>query len=133
MAVMAFAVATILAGCAEKNEYQNAVLEQMKVDKDIKDYGLSPETMTSCVVGKSSDNMPGVVFLDPSRREAYRNYAKMLGLSGSKDPQKTLEELRKTFGSPKSLADAHSNYVESVMECMSDLVTNTEIASNKAK
>lgn len=122
-----------LGGCAEKEEFQNAVLEQMKVDKDIKDYGIEPETMTRCVVSKTSNNMPGLLFFDPERRQAYQNYTKMLELNKSKDPQKTLEDLRRSFGEPKKLADAHSNYMESMVECMSDLVTNTEATGDQSK
>jgi len=115
-----------LAGCAEKQEYEQAVLEQMKVEKDIKDYKIEPEKMSECVVQTSAGNMPGLIPIDPERRTAYRNYAKMLKLNSSSDPKKTLEELRADFGSPKALADAHSNYTESVVECMSGLVTSTE-------
>ncbi|WKJ90863.1 hypothetical protein QZJ86_01665 [Methylomonas montana] len=123
----------VLAGCAEKEEYQNAVLKQMEQDKDIKDYGITPETMVKCVVEESSNDMPGFFLLDPERREAYKNYAKMLDLTNSKDPKKTLEDLRGSFGDPKSLADAHANYVESVVECMSGLVTNTEEGLKKSQ
>jgi hypothetical protein len=115
-----------LAGCAEKQEYEQAVLEQMTVEKDIKDYKIEPEKMSECVVQTSAANMPGLIPIDPERRTAYRNYAKMLKLNSSSDPKKTLEELRTEFGSPKALADAHSNYTESVVECMSGLVTSTE-------
>jgi len=82
--------------------------------------------MSECVVQTSAGNMPGLIPIDPERRTAYRNYAKMLKLNSSSDPKKTLEELRADFGSPKALADAHSNYTESVVECMSGLVTSTE-------
>ncbi|MGZ4959994.1 MAG: hypothetical protein ACXV7J_12110 [Methylomonas sp.] len=115
-----------LAGCAEKQEYEQAVLEQMKVEKDIKDYNIDPETMTDCVVTTTSGNMPGLFALDPERRTAYKNYTKMLKLSSSPDTKKTLDELRVDFGSPKQLAEAHANYTESTMECISGLVTNTE-------
>lgn len=116
----------ILAGCSERQEYEQAVLEQMKVEKDLKDYSIAPEKMTECVVQTSSGNMPGMIPIDPDRRNAYKNYAKMLTLNSSSDPKKTLEELRVDFGSPKNLADAHSNYTESVVTCMSGLVTDTE-------
>ncbi|OAH97892.1 MULTISPECIES: hypothetical protein [Methylomonas] len=123
----------VLSGCSEKEEYQSVVLEQMKQDKDIKDYGIEPETMTKCVVDTSSNDMPGLFLLDPERRKAYKNYAKMLDLNKSKDPQKTLTELRESFGAAKELAEAHSNYVESVVECMSGLVTGGEEKLKNAK
>jgi hypothetical protein len=115
-----------LAGCAEKQEYEQAVLEQMKVEKDLKDYNIEPEKMTTCVVSTSSGNMPGMLPFDPERLTAYKNYTKMLKLNSSNDPKRTLDELRVEFGSPKNLADAHSNYAESVINCMSGLVTSTE-------
>lgn len=116
----------VLAGCAEKQEYEQAVLEQMKVEKDLKDYKIEPERMTDCVVETTSSKMPGMLPFDPQRAAAYKNYTKMLNLTGSPDPKKTLEELRTDFGSPKDLADAHSNYTESFMECIQGLVTSTE-------
>ncbi|ATG92170.1 hypothetical protein [Methylomonas koyamae] len=123
----------LLMGCAEKDEYQNEILEQMKTEKDIKDYKIAPEEMTKCVVDTSSSNMPGLILIDPQRRQAYKNYTKMLKLNKSGDPKKTLEELRQDFGDAKKLADAHSNYVESVVDCMSNLVSSTEEAQNKQK
>lgn len=120
----------VLSGCSEKQEYERAILEQMKVEKDIKDYKISPEDMTECVVATSSKEMPGLIPIDPERRQAYKNYIKMLGLNTSADPKKTLEELRAEFGSAKALADAHTNYAESVVECVSGLVTGTEERKN---
>ncbi len=122
--------AILLAGCADKNQYEQAVLEQMKLDKDIADYKAAPERMAKCVVDSSSKNMPGAFGLDPTRMMAYRNYTKMLTLSSSKDPKKTLDELAVEFGSPKELAEAHTNYTESLMECMSASISETE---NEAK
>ncbi len=119
-------VILVLSGCSEKQEYEKAILEQMKVEKDIKDYKISPEDMTECVVATSSKDMPGLIPIDPERRQAYKNYIKMLELNTSADPKKTLEELRAEFGSAKALADAHTNYAESVVECVSGLVTGTE-------
>lgn len=115
-----------LVGCAEKNEYEQAIVEQMQLEKDIKDYKIEPVEMAKCVVSKSSEKMPGLLPFDPQRVGAYRNYVKMLQLNKSADPKKTLDELRVDFGSPKGLADAHANYAESVMECMSGLVTSEE-------
>ncbi len=115
-----------VAGCAEKAEYEQAVLEQMKKDQDIKDYKIDPMIMVQCVVDTSSKKMPGLVAFDPARRETYINYTKMLKLYESNDPKKTLEELRNSFGSPKDLADAHANYAESVVECVSSLVAAEE-------
>lgn len=116
----------LLVGCAEKAEYEQAVLQQMKEDKDINDYKINPEKMVECVVVTSSKDMPGLVSFDPAKREAYRKYTKMLKLNANKDPKTTLDELRNEFGSPKALAEAHANYAESVVECLSGLVTGGE-------
>lgn len=115
-----------LVGCADKNEYEQAIVEQMQLEKDIKDYKIDPVVMAKCVVSKSSEKMPGLLPFDPQRAATYKNYVKMLQLSKSADPKKALDELRVDFGSPKGLADAHANYAESVMECMSGLVTSEE-------
>jgi hypothetical protein len=123
----------LLPACADKNQYEQTVLEQLKLDKDIADYNASPERMAKCVVDSTSSNMPGVFALDPARMMAYRNYTKMLTLSSSKDPKKTLEELGVDFGSPKNLADAHSNYTESLMECISASISESENAEKERK
>jgi hypothetical protein len=114
--------ALLLPGCADRNQYEQAVLEQLQLDKDIKDYKASPERMAKCVVDSTSNHMPGVFGLDP-----------MLTLSSSKDPKKTLEELRTDFGSPKELAEAHTNYTESLMECMSASIAESEDAAKAEK
>lgn len=118
--------ALFLPACADRNEFEQTVLEQMQLEKDIKDYKLSPERMAKCVVDTVSNNMPGVFALDPKRLMAYRSYTKMLTLSSSKDPKKSLEELRTEFGSAKELAEAHANYTESQMDCLSALIGESE-------
>ncbi len=120
-----------LTGCADKQQYEQAVLEQMQTEKDIKDYHIDPQHMTDCVVDLSSKNMPGVFPVDPARLTAYRNYTKMLTLNKAEDPAKTLEELRTSFGSPQALADAHSNYTESMMNCMSAIIMESEEAEKE--
>lgn len=123
----------LLPACADKNQYEQAVLEQMQKEQDIKDYKITPEYMTKCVVDTTSQNMPGIFALDPKRLMAYRNYTKMLMLSNSADPKKTLEELRTDFGSAKDLADAHTNYTESLMECYSAVISESEEAAKEKK
>ena len=125
--------ALLLPACADKNQYEQAVLEQMQKEQDIKDYKITPEYMTKCVVDSTSQNMPGLFAFDPKRLMAYRNYTKMLTLSNSTDPKKTLEELRTDFGSAKDLADAHTNYTESVMNCLSAVIMKSEDAAKEEK
>jgi hypothetical protein len=121
------AAATLLAtGCADKKDYEQAVMEQVKQDKDLQDYKIDPVIMTDCVVKESSTKMPGLFPFDPQRMMAYRNYAKMLKLNSSSDPKKTLDELRQDFGSAKDLAEAHSNFTETFVNCMAGLVTGAE-------
>jgi len=120
-------MAVSLVGCSEKQQYEQAVLEQLKKEKDVADYKIDLNEMTECVVKTSSINMPGLFLADPQRLVAYKNYAKMLSIKNSSDPKKTIEELRVEFGSPKALADANANYTESVVECMSGLITSTEV------
>lgn len=117
--------ALILPGCAEKSQYEQTVLEQMQQDQDIKDYKLSPETMAKCVVDLSSSKMPGIFPYDPKRLAVYRNYSRMLTLNKAEHPEQVLAELRNDFGSPKALAEAHSNYTESVLECIASLLAET--------
>jgi hypothetical protein len=124
--VLILIAAVMVVGCAEKAEYEQAVLQQVKKDNDIKDYNIEPKIMVDCVVQTSSKNMSGLLPFDPARRQAYKNYSKMLRLNESEDPQKTMTELREAFGSPKALAEAHANFAESVLECMSGVVTNKE-------
>lgn len=126
------ASALLMSGCAEKKEYEQAVLTQMQTEQDLKDYKIDPEHMTECVVELSSKDMPGVFAYDPAKLTAYKNYAQMLSMSTTVDKQKKLEELRSLFGSPKELAQAHANYTESVMNCLSSIIMESEDAE-KAK
>jgi len=125
--------ALLLPACADKNQYEQAVLEQMQKEADIKDYKITPEYMTKCVVDTTTSNMPGIFAFDPKRLMAYRNYTKMLNLTKSADPKKTLEELRTDFGSAKDLAEAHTNYTESLMECYSAVISESEEAAKEKK
>lgn len=129
--LLAFCI-VLLPACADKNQFEEAVLAQMKKEQDIKDYKIEPEYIAKCVVEKSSQNMPGGFPLDPKRLTAYRNYTKMLTLESSADPKKTLEELRNDFGGARELAEAHTNFTESLMECYSVVIGESEAAA-KAK
>jgi len=123
--------ALLLTACADKQQYYQAVLEQMEKEPDLKDYKITPEYMADCVVDLSAQNMPGVFALDPQRMTAYRSYAKMLTLMKAEDPKKTMEELRTEFGSPKALAEAHTNYTESLLECYTTVISKSEKESDK--
>jgi hypothetical protein len=118
--------ALLLPACADKNQYEQAVLEQMKKEGDIKDYKITPEYMAKCVVDTTAQNMPGLFPFDPARLTAYRNYTKMLTLTESEDPRKVLEELRTDFGSSKALTEARTNYTESLMDCYTAVISESE-------
>jgi len=118
--------ALFLTACADKQAYEAAVLTEMQGEKDLKDYNVDPEQMTECVVELSSKEMPGAFALDPARLTSYQKYTKMLSMSSVKDKKKMLDELRTLFGSPKELAEAHSNYTISVMDCLASIIKKTE-------
>ncbi len=125
------ASALFLTACADKEAYEQAVLEEMKVDKDLADYKITPEKMTECVVKMSSENMPGSFSLDPVRLTAYQNYTKMLSMRTVEDKSGMLEELRTIFGSPAELVAARSNYTTSVMDCMATILMGSESAEKE--
>jgi hypothetical protein len=116
-----------LVACADKEHYEQVVLEEMQKEKDVKDYKIEPAHMAKCVIDTTYLKMPGLFAFDPNRMTAYRNYAKMLTLTKSEDPQKALEELRKEFGSPQELAKAHTNYTESIMDCYTAIMHETDV------
>lgn len=124
--ILIFFCILFLSACADKENYQQAVLEQMQADQDVKDYKIDPEYIAKCIVEDSSKNMPGLFPFAPERLTAYRNYVEMLKLKTSKDPKAVMEKLRNDFGSAKALAEAHTNYTESVLECISAVATETE-------
>ena len=112
-----------LAACSEKEQYQQTVLETISNDPDIKSYHLDPEVVTECIVELSSKKMDGFAPFEPMRKTAYKGYTKMISLKKSEKPEEVLKELKESFGSAKGLADAHRNYSESYLECIST-VTN---------
>lgn len=119
----------LVTACADKEQYEKAVLEQVKQEQGgegAKSYKIDQERMAQCVVDSTSKKMPGFFPFDPDRLTAYRNYTKMLTLTQSKDPKKTMEELQKDFGSPKALSEAHSNFADSMMDCYSAMEIETE-------
>lgn len=125
--VLLFFCVLFLSACTDdKENYQKAVLEQMQAEQDVKDYKIDPEYIAKCIVDTTTPKMPGLFAYDPARMTAYRNYTKMLTLKSAKDPKKVMMELRSDFGSAKALAEAHSNYTESIMECISAVLIEKE-------
>jgi hypothetical protein len=121
--------ALLLSGCADKANYEAAVLTELERDAktaDAKEYKLPLDKLAACIVATSAQGMPGLFELDPARLTAYRHYTKMLTLPQSADPKKTMEELRQDFGSPQQLTAARSNYIESHMECMATFINGDD-------
>jgi predicted S18 family serine protease len=125
------ASALFLTACADKEAYEKAVLEEMKINSDLVDYKIKPEKMTDCVVKMSSEEMPGAFPLDPVRLTSYQNYTKMLSMRTVEDKKAMLEELRAIFGSPQELVAARSNYTTSVMDCMATILMRSESAEKE--
>ncbi|MBM4208129.1 MAG: hypothetical protein FJ190_08950 [Gammaproteobacteria bacterium] len=103
--------------CADKEHYEQVVLEEMKKEHDVKDYKIDPEYMAKCVIDTTYQRMPGLFAFDPNRLKAYRSYAKMLTVTKEKDPKKALDDLKKEFGNSQEISKAHTLYMESVMDC----------------
>lgn len=121
--------ALLLPGCSDKNNYEAAILAELERGQKTqgsRDYNVPPDKMAACIVEASSKNMSGLFAFDPARLTAYRNYTKMLTLTQSPDPKKTLEELRNDFGSAKELNEARSNYTESELDCLALFVAHEE-------
>ncbi|MEI6744695.1 MAG: hypothetical protein WCL34_01955 [Methylococcaceae bacterium] len=121
-------VTLMFTGCSDKNNYNAAVLAELSRDQKVegaKEYNVPQDKMADCIVEASAKNMDGIFAFDPARLTAYRNYTKMLTLTQSEDPKKTLDELREAFGSAKNLMEARNNYTESELECLTLFVANT--------
>jgi len=131
--LMLCGIVVFLTACSDKQQYEQAVLERMKTERDVADYHIDPQYMTECIVDLSTEKMPGIFNYDPYRLKAYRNYAKMLNVTKTEDPKKTLEELRQDFGSPKKLSEAHANYTESVMNCFAAIIMESEEKAKEEK
>lgn len=127
--IVLISIATLFfTGCSDKNNYNAAVLAELSRDQKVegaKEYNVPQDKMADCIVEASAKNMDGIFAFDPARLTAYRNYTKMLTLTQSEDPKKTLDELREAFGSAKNLMEARNNYTESELECLTLFVANT--------
>lgn len=124
--VILLSVMFLTACTEEKQHYEQAVLKQMQVDPDIKDYNLDPQVMTECVVDMTSRKMPGIVSFDPRRGPYYLGYSKLISVTKAADPQEELKQIREFFGSSEEIRKALNNYSDSVMQCITALVSKSE-------
>ncbi|MEN8261764.1 MAG: hypothetical protein ABFS02_14565 [Pseudomonadota bacterium] len=116
--------ALLLTGCnEEKTAFETAVLENMQKDTDLKDYKIDPEYMASCVIDMTAGNMPGLTSFDPRRAPYYDAYTKLINMNHSQTPEATLTETAKVFGSQKEAMKAYLGYSQSVMSCISTIVS----------
>lgn len=120
LALISLSVLT-LAACSEKDQYHQTIVGLASNDDDVRSYHIDPTIMADCIVDLSSKKMPGTLPFEPRRADAYKGYTKMISLKTSEKPAEVLNELRESFGSAKGLAEAHMNYSESYLECMSTL------------
>jgi len=125
LALISLSVLTLTA-CSDRDEYKQTIFDLVSSDDDIRTYHLDPQTVADCIFDLSSKNMPGVLPFEPRRQKTYAGYTKMISLKTSKNPAEVLSELRESFGSAKGLSEAHMNYSESYLECIST-VTNMEL------
>ncbi len=124
--LISFSVLFLTACTEEQKQYEQAVLQQMQADQDIKDYNIDPQTMTDCVVDLTSRKMPGIISIDPRRGPYYVGYSKLISVKTSADPKKELKEVRDLFGSSAEIRKALNNYSKGVLECMTALVSKSE-------
>ncbi len=52
--ILICASAIFLTACADKKQYETAVLAQMEKEQDLKDYNIDPQDMADCVVESTS-------------------------------------------------------------------------------
>ncbi|MDG2364183.1 MAG: hypothetical protein P8L84_00760 [Methylococcaceae bacterium] len=142
---LVFFCALLLTGCNdEKNQYQELVFKLMENDQDLLDYSLDPDETTDCVVDTTGKKMPGLFSWDPRRAPIYTAYTDLIKFKlyvselsshtsdkDETDPNKKLGTLRETFGSAQALADAHSNFSESVLACFESLTSKSDPDNEK--
>jgi hypothetical protein len=119
-------IALLLSSCAEKDQFEASVLKQMQADKDLKDYSLDPEDMTSCIMDLTAKKMPGLFPYDPRRKAYYTGLSKLISVMESENPQKTLQEGQEAFPSKKDAMRAMMNYTEAEMDCIASLLAKQE-------
>ena len=124
--IFMLALIILIVGCSEKQEYKAAVLRQLQYEKDVNDYKIDHEKMADCIVSGSSKKMEGYLDFDPVRSAEYKKYTKMIDLNKAVNIQEELIQLRKEFGDGSGLASAHANYSESLIDCMSILMADSE-------
>lgn len=109
-----------LAGCGrqERLSLEEALLEKMQADSELKDYKISPEDMTACVVEEISSNLP-VLAVDTRRGAYFEAYASFISAS---NPLKAIEDAAPLFGSVAEARKAAMGVTDHIMTCMGRLI-----------
>jgi hypothetical protein len=118
--LLALLASAALAGCGrqERLSLEEALLEKMRADSELKDYKISPEDMTACVVEEISSNLP-VLAVDVRRGAYFEAYAKFISAT---NPLKAIEEEAQLFGSVAEARKAAMGVTDHIMTCMGRLI-----------
>lgn len=121
---MLAATALIACGRQEKLTLEQALLEKMQADSDLKDYKIDPQEMTECVIAEISKSLP-VMPLDNQRGLYFEAYAKFVSAT---NPTKAIEDAVPLFGSIKEARVAALSITDHIMYCMERLMDQRQPA-----
>jgi hypothetical protein len=141
--IMLLFMVLFLVGCSEsRDKYEETVYRLFENEQDLIDYSIDPMSFSKCVVDLSGKNMSGFVNFDPRRATEYKLYSDLVNFkiitenySSRFDktfhtmdevaPKDLLDRLKRDFGSPRGLSDAHRNFSESVLTCVQSFVSRS--------
>lgn len=112
--------ATLLSACGrqEKLTLEQALLEKMQADSDLKDYKIDPKDMTGCVLDEIAQSLP-VMPVDSQRGAYFDAYAKFITAN---NPMQAINDAVPLFGSVQASRKAAMNVTEFVISCMGRLM-----------
>lgn len=118
--LLAMLAATALTGCGrqEKLTLEQALLEKMQADTDLKDYKIAPEDMTGCVMEEIAQSLP-VLPVDTRRGAFFDAYAQFITAT---NPLKAIEDAAPLFGSVAEARKAAMSVTDHIMSCMGRLL-----------
>ncbi|TAN49662.1 MAG: hypothetical protein EPN21_11105 [Methylococcaceae bacterium] len=127
--LIAMLVASALSACGrqEKLTLEQALLEKLQADSDLKDYKIDPKDMTGCVIEEISKSLP-VMPMDNQRGLYFEAYAKFVTAT---DPTKAIQDAVPLFGSVKDARVAALSITDHIMYCMERLVDQRQPAEEE--